>query len=333
MAEERRCVVSWWPSAGVAAFSIAAAAADGPVKLAWPAAGAPARLVGTIEAAPSARLVRPAGITVDDSERVYVADPMEGAVLVYDRKTGSATRWTGNTRFPLKGPVGVALDGRGRLFVTDGFQPQVVVFEPSGNPTAAFGNDILKRPGGIGIDPANGRIWVADTRQHQVLSFDPPEFRAGHAIGVAAGRFSSPSLLAVNSQGHLFVSDRLNCEMQIFDSRGAMVKRFEVQCNGKAESSRPNLVAVDRSDCVYVASPDDNSLQIFSPEGKPLQFLARLGPPAVRPYIPAGLAVRGNRIYVVEQGEGTGRVQIYSFTPPARSRQDAQMPGRGAGRR
>ena len=300
--------------------------------LAWPRpASPPIRFVTALSGAEDVRgktaqtgdplrLTKPFGITVDAAGRIFVADPGQRGVLVYDRDKGTATRWNGNARIALSGPVGVAIDQGGRLFVADGYRSQVVVFETSGQPVATFGGDVLKRPQGIAVDSQRGRVYVADTRLHQVLVFDATTFKLEKVIGGppqagSPGRqvFSSPSHLAVNSKGYLYVSDMWICRIQVFGPDGSFLQRVTTQCRGTTEYDRPHAIAIDRQDRVYVADPNDNSVQIFQPDGKPLEFAAGLKGQTGKTSVRTGIAIdRNDRIYLAEQLAGEGRVQVFA---------------------
>jgi DNA-binding beta-propeller fold protein YncE len=295
------------------------------VQLSWPAPTlAPLKLVAAIPASPGARnadsaaspvrLTKPFGVAVDAGGRVFIADPGSRALAVWDREKGTATRWKGNAAHQLVGPVAVAADRDGRVFAVDGFQARIVVFGPDGVPVAEFGKDVLKRPEGIAIDSAAGRIYVGDVKLHRVLVFDLRTLKMDRAIGGNGGlRFDSPALVAVNSKGQVLVSDGWNCSVHILDGTGALVRRFQTQCGKRGEFGRPNAIAVDSRDRIYVADPNSDSLQIFEPAGKPLQFVRNLNKQARAGAVRTGLAIdREDRIYIVDQSPGEGRLQIYS---------------------
>ena len=143
-----------------------------PVKIAWPAAATArqVRIPALDSSGDAARLVKPFGVAVDRTGRIFVADPAHRAIVVYPRAEGPAARWKGNPHFPLVGPVAVAADSGGRVFAVDGYQAHVVVFDATGAPIAVFGKGILLRPEGIAIDSAAGRIYVGDVKAHQSLS-------------------------------------------------------------------------------------------------------------------------------------------------------------------
>ena len=309
----------------------AAAPVAPPVKLGWPAVAArPPRLVASLDSAgdlkspdPDAvRLAKPYGVAVDAASRIFVADAGRRGILVYDRQAGTAVRWTGSAKFPLAGPVAVAASRDGRVLAVDGFQGHVVVFDGGGTPVAVFGKVVLKRPEGIAIDERAGRVYVGDVRLHEVLAFD---LRTFQPVKGPAAQFAAPASLAVNSKGQLLVGDGRNCRVQMFDAGGEPVGRFPTQCGQPGAPGRPHAIAVGPDDRIYVANPDDDSLQVFSPEGKPRQLVRSLGAAANAGGLRTGLAVDGEaRVYVLEQRSGEGRLRI--FAPAGDPRRTAAAP-------
>ena len=297
-------------------------------KLVWPESPPQVRLVSTVgaDAAGPLRLLRPFSAVVDRSGRILVADTGHRGVIVHDQQ-GAATKWTGNARFPLYGPVAMALHPDGRLFVADAYQAKVVVFNSGGAPVALFGNDVLERPSAIAIDAQRGRIHVGDSRLHQIVCFDLQNFSVLRTIGGPAekgraepGRFSSPAGLAVNSKGQLHVTDVWNCRVQVFGPEGEFLQSFATQCPQASGYGRPSSIAIDNDDRVLVAGQEDGDVQVFDGSGKPLHVIAgaRARPPASAAR--TALAVDTGRIYIIEQSEDNGRVQVFSQTRARRSR-------------
>jgi DNA-binding beta-propeller fold protein YncE len=269
------------------------------------------------------RLLKPYGIAIDGSNRIFVADPAQRAVLIFDRTTRAATRWRGSAQFPLFLPIGLAFDADGRLFVSDSFAAQVLVFNPDGKPVAGFGKNIFKRPGGLAVDTRRSRLYAADVQLNQVLVFDTRTFQMQKTIGGAStaaigepGRFSGPTNLALDSTGRLFVTDTWNCRVQVFDPDGKFVLTFGAQGTQPGRFARPKGIAIDREDHVYVVDAEFNNFQVFTREGKPLLFVGSIGLEPGQFLLPAGMAIdRENRIYVTEQRMSGGRLQIFQYLP------------------
>jgi DNA-binding beta-propeller fold protein YncE len=251
---------------------------------------------------------------------VFVADPSQSAVLVYDTQARTAVRWTGNTQNPMLGPAGLAFGADGRLFVTDSYRGQVIVFDKAGTFLTSFGKDQLKRPGAVAVDPARGRIYVADLLLRQVLSFDERTFAPGKVFGAASpaagSRRPAPAALAVNSKGQLYVADRVNCRVQVYEPDGAPALSFTTVCLDPGDFARASSIAIDSEDHVYVADAELGSLQVLTPDGRNVLFAGSLGRGRKLAILRTGIALdRADRIYLSEQGPDSGAVQILDKVP------------------
>jgi sugar lactone lactonase YvrE len=64
--------------------------------------------------------------------------------------------------------------------------------------------------------------------------------------GKGQGEFDEPHGMAMDSQGRLFVADRANNRIQIFDQSGKFLAEWK-------QFGRPSGVAIDKNDVIYVA--------------------------------------------------------------------------------
>ena len=67
--------------------------------------------------------------------------------------------------------------------------------------------------------------------------------------GSGPGEFEVPHTLAFDSQGRLFVGDRANNRVQIFDQDGKFIADWK-------QFSRPSGVFIDKNDILYVADSE-----------------------------------------------------------------------------
>lgn len=75
-------------------------------------------------------------------------------------------------------------------------------------------------------------------------------------IGSAPGEFRTPHALAFDSQGRLFVADRGNNRLQIFDQEENFIDSYE-------QFSRVSDVFIDADDTLYAIDSESNA--IFNP--------------------------------------------------------------------
>ena len=197
----------------------------------------------------TARFRFPAGIAVDGSGNVYVADTNNhtirkitpaGIVSTLAGLAGMSgfAEGTGTTaRFAS--PQGVAVDGPGNVYVADTsncvirkITPAAVVSTLAGMPgscTSAEGTGTVARfnhPMGIASD-SSGTLYVADTSNHTIRKVVPVGAvgtastlaglagMSGFAEGTGtAARFNSPASVAVDGSGNLYVADLNNSALR-----------------------------------------------------------------------------------------------------------------------
>jgi DNA-binding beta-propeller fold protein YncE len=197
-------------------------------------------------------------------------------ILKLDRATGEVLTSFGAGMFVL--PHGFHVDREGNVWVTDSQGNaegtkghQVIKFSPEGEVlltlgtagVAGSGPGMLNEPCDV-ITAANGDIFVADG--HSGQGEKPPPGSTGRIvkynsageyitewgqIGSAPGEFRTPHALAFDSRGRLFVADRGNHRIQIFDQEGNFLDSFE-------QFSRVSGLFIDANDTLYAIDSESN---------------------------------------------------------------------------
>jgi DNA-binding beta-propeller fold protein YncE len=294
------------------------------------------KVTGTKTPEEKLELRKPYGITTDSRGRIYIADTERKVVFMLDPAAKIVERREGNGRAPLAMPVGVAVDSQDRLFVSDAALHIVVCFNPAGEPIAHFGASALGRPGGIAIDRARNRLYVADAKESRIAAFDTRslEFRAFLGGPDTPGRkengkFSAPTNVAVDRNGLIYVADTWNCRVQILDPEGRFLRAFGTQGDRPGEFIRPKGIAVDSEGHIYVADAEFNNFQILTPGGKPLLAVGALGAAPGQFTLVAGLHIDSqNRIFTTEQFKGRVQVFQYISQPEPGGIREVQRPGK-----
>src|SRR5215212_3992341 len=104
------------------------------------------------------------------------------------------------------GPVSaVATDAKDRVYVAHRGPKPVLVFDRDGRFLKSWGDDHLKTPHGLRIDP-DGNVWVTDIGHHLVMKFDPDgkqllSLGTKDRRGNTADRLDRPTDVAVTSAG------------------------------------------------------------------------------------------------------------------------------------
>lgn len=166
-------------------------------------------------------------------------------------------------------PHGIGVDSDGNMWVTDymaadGKGQQVFKLSPEGKVlmtlgtagVAGDGPDTLNGPSDVAIAP-NGDIYVGDGHggmtNARIVKFskDGKFIKAWGKKGTGPGEFETPHSLAIDSRGRLFVGDRGNNRIQIFDSEGNFLEEWK-------QFGRPSGVYIDKNDVLYVADSQSN---------------------------------------------------------------------------
>ena len=168
-------------------------------------------------------------------------------------------------------PHGITVDREGNVWVTDadgkdGKGHQVFKFSPAGKVLLTLGKagiagtteDTFNKPSAVAI-AANGDIFVADGHggdsNARLVKFskDGKFIMTWGKKGSAPGEFNGPHALAFDSKGRLFVADRSNNRIQIFDQNGKFMDQWQ-------QFSRPSGIFIDRNDVIYVADSESGSV-------------------------------------------------------------------------
>lgn len=199
-------------------------------------------------------------------------------ILKFDRQTGRILKSFGAGLFVS--PHGFYVDEVGNIWVADSNGNdagtkghQVIKFSPEGKElmrlgkagVAGDGPDTFNQPCDV-ITAPNGDIFVADghaggyanlppgaTGRIMKFTKDGKFIKEWGKIGGAPGEFRTPHALAFDSQGRLFVADRGNHRIQIFDQEGNFLDAYY-------QFGRVSGVVIDANDTLYAveSNPANN---------------------------------------------------------------------------
>ncbi len=175
----------------------------------------------------------PHGIFVDADDNVWIADAV-GYAPVPDGWGHVVYKFSPEGELLMTlGRKGVAGDGK------DTFRkPNDVVVAPDGTIFVADGH-------GSGPDaPANNRIVKFAPDGTYLMEFGMP--------GGDDGELDEPHAIAMDSKGRLFVGDRANSRVQIFDQDGNHLDTW-------TQFGRPSGLYIDADDILYVADSESNA--------------------------------------------------------------------------
>ncbi|HZZ17991.1 MAG TPA: protease pro-enzyme activation domain-containing protein [Opitutaceae bacterium] len=201
----------------------------------------------------------PENIAIDSSNNIYVADG-SGNVIRKVTEAGVVTTIAGSgasgsadgtgISASFNDLTGIAVDSSGNVYVADNGNNEVRKMTPAGVVTTLAGSTTggsaggsgsaasFEGPAGLGVD-SSGNVYVADSENNLIRKVDPTGFvtTIGGLVGDADSvdgitsnsRFDTPSDVAVDSSGIVFVADALNCTIRRIVTSTATTPFFTVQ--------------------------------------------------------------------------------------------------------
>lgn len=273
-------------------------------------------LIGKESKGVGKNLFKPYGVAAE-GDIVYVTDTAIGLVFAIDKPNKKVTFLGDRPPGKLALPVSIAIGKNGSIYVSDSKLKKVFGYRKSGALFFALGEKgEFRRPSGIAINEKLNRLYVVDTKAHNVKVYDLLKgellFEFGKR-GVEEGEFNFPTNIAVDHRNdNVAVVDTQNFRVQIFDKDGNFLSKFGRLGDKPGMFSRPKGIGIDSEGHIYVSDAAFNNVQIFDDKGNILLYFGGAGFGPSQFYLPAGVYVDENdRVYVVDSFNA--RVQIYQY--------------------
>lgn len=130
--------------------------------------------------------------------------------------------------------------------------------------------------------------------------------------GTSNGEFNSPYAISVDQSGNIFVADRSNMRIQIFDPNGQFLRPFIAEST--ADTPRmftdPTGIAFDLDNNLAVVDRDNDRVVVLDPKGNHKFTMGSRGSAAGQFSSPDGIAVDTQGNFVVTDFN-SGRVQMF----------------------
>ncbi|MEP6995131.1 MAG: hypothetical protein ABI968_11460, partial [Acidobacteriota bacterium] len=206
---------------------------------------------------PFAGLREPRGADVDSRGRLWIADFGNSKLRIFDPDGGSLGGWGGRNsgEFGFRELAGVAIRGDS-LYVADTWNGRIRSFTTAGVLQATAGE--LYGPRGIAVAP-DGRVWVADTGNHRVLSYDAglQDRQVFGKKGDGPEDFSSPVGVAVAASGAVYIADSENRRIRVLAPDGKL--RGNMPVSGWGPHVEPCLT-IDDDGTIYATDPASSTV-------------------------------------------------------------------------
>ncbi|HET6880914.1 MAG TPA: NHL repeat-containing protein [Pirellulales bacterium] len=215
----------------------------------------------------------------------------------------------------LQKPRAMAIDAEDHLYIVD-MTARIQVFDRDGNYLRGWQTPVhvAGRPTGLSFD-RRGRLLVADTHYYRLLTYSPEgELLAtfGGVHGESPGEFGLVTDAVEDSSGNLYVAEYGDYDrIQKFSPDGKFLLEWGGHGTEPGQFMRPQNMAIDEEDDLWVADACNHRVQVFDGEGKLLNLWGQEGGEPGQLYYPYDLLLDdAGHVYISEWGNN--RVQKFT---------------------
>ena len=197
------------------------------------------------------------GIAVDKQGLIWTLNRGEMPVQVYTADGKLVNQWGQNV---FASPHQIRFGVNGHVWIADSHAHAIYKFTRDGDKLLTIGvvgepgddNRHLKLPTDM-VESPSGEIFISDgygNNRVVVCNAEGKFIRMWGELGTEPGQFSLPHAIARDSQGRIYVADRNNSRIQVFDEQGGLLDEWTSLC-------QPWTVRISPDDDVYIcgASP------------------------------------------------------------------------------
>ncbi|MEJ7677356.1 MAG: peptidyl-alpha-hydroxyglycine alpha-amidating lyase family protein [Segetibacter sp.] len=254
----------------------------------------------------SFKLGNPTGIGIDTSQNIFIfhraervwplINPMPDThissktILMLDRKSGKILNSWGGNLFIM--PHGLTVDRHNNIWVTDVGLHQVFKFSYDAKLLMKLGKAKIagddsahfNRPTDVAVSN-DGSFYVSDGyRNSRIIKFSSTGkylFQWG-TKGDKEGEFNIPHAIDVDEKGNVYVADRENRRVQVFDSTGNFLKQltnktFGSICSITFDKVNKGFIAVDDAASWFGLKHNGSNIILFDSTGNLLNQFGRSG--------------------------------------------------------
>jgi len=233
----------------------------------------------------------PTGVAVDASGNVYVADYANHRIRKITLEGRVDTLASGSASAQFNYPTGVAVDASDNVYVADSFNHrirkitaagEVSTLAGTGESGSMNGDGITEAqfnyPRGVAVD-AEGNLYVTDEYNHLIRKITAAgevstlagtgESGSMNGEGITEARFNSPTGVAVDAEGNVYVADTSNHLIRKITAAGEVSTLAGTGESGsmngdgitEAQFNYPRGVAVDAEGNLYVADTSNHLIR------------------------------------------------------------------------
>jgi DNA-binding beta-propeller fold protein YncE len=245
------------------------------------------------------------GVAIDRDDNVWVFNRGAHPVIQFDKSGKLLQAWT---EVPVTAAHGLRVDREGNIWTVDVAAHRVLKFTPGGHLLMMIGQvggspgtndtkDGFNRPTNLAFAP-NGDFFVSDGYANsRVVRYNKDGEHITHwgQKGAGDGEFNLVHDVALDSQGRVYVADRNNQRVQIFDQNGKFLGKW-------TDVGEPwGLDYIARENALYMCDGANNRIVKLNLDGQILGVLSSYGKVQGKLDFPHSIAVDSTgAIYVAE---------------------------------
>ncbi len=245
------------------------------------------------------------GVAVDQRDQVWVFNRGAHPVIEFAPDGHMIQAWS---EVPVKSAHGIRVGPAGHIWLVDvkghavlkcttAGRVLMVIAGPNGGHGDNESLDAFYEPTNVAFAP-NGNVFVSDGYQNsRVVKFDADGNHLAHwgRRGTGDGEFNIVHDLCLDTAGRLYVGDRTNRRIEIFDQSGTFLGKW-------SDVGSPwGLCFVDREQAIYMCDGYNDRIVKLDLHGKVLGVLSSHGKAQGKLDFPHSIAVdSAGAIYVAE---------------------------------
>jgi PKD repeat protein len=268
----------------------------------------------------------PAGLLVDKTGKVYVADHYGARVQkfspdgTYITQLGTGTYGSGDGQ--MHNPWGMAEDISHDIYVTDaGDNCRVQKYDADGTfitqwGTRGTGTGQFYFPSGVASD-SSGKVYVAgyENQRIQVFSSDGFYETSWGSYGTGDGQFNHLHGVAIDASDNVYIVDFNNNRIQKFRKTGEYITKWGSYGSDNGQFNGPIGIGLDTAGNVYVADTYNHRIQKFDSNGTYITQWGTYGTGVGQFSRPHGVGVDASGMVYVTDFDNH-RVQVFRQLDP-----------------
>ena len=211
------------------------------------------------------------GVAVDSQDRVFVYSRSEHPLIIFDREGNFLDSWGENV---LKDAHGIHIDDQDNVWCVERDTHCVHKFNKDGDLLMTIGTpdvpgandgDPFRKPTDLDI-ASNGDLFISDgygnARVHKYTA-DGQLIKSWGSWGEGPGQFQLSHCVRLDKEDRVWVCDRTNDRIQIFDTEGNFLTEW-------TDVSKPDTIHFDPHDDVVYVAHLTHAVSVYSLDGKVL---------------------------------------------------------------